>query len=120
VGRERSSDKDQTVRRKIDVAAAFAATEDRVPVLLMPRAEVPWADLGDLATKLLLCVDGTTSAKAIATATGSIATPQECARELAALARRGILQLEPDAGAAAGDEAEDELHLEVDVDLSRL
>ena len=83
----------------------------------MPRAEVPWAELGDLATTLLLRVDGTTSTGAIATATGTIATPKECAHELASLAERGILELDATGGAASDADAEE---LELDIDLSML
>jgi hypothetical protein len=130
VGRERSTDKDKTVKRRVDVAKAFATAEDSVelaatpgvpmdtiPTLIMPRADVPWAELSDLATKLLLRVDGATSTGAIATATGSIATPKECARELAALTQRGILKLEATGGAPSGDDAEE---LALDIDLSML
>jgi hypothetical protein len=119
VGRERSTDKDKTARRQIDVDAAFAAAEpreplDTVPKLVMPRADVPWSELGELPTKLLLRVDGSTSTRVIATSSGTIATPEECARELAALARRGIVELRP----AAPEDGE--LELELDIDLSML
>jgi hypothetical protein len=121
VGRDRSTDRDKTAKRQIDVAAAFAAAEgtaafDAVPVLVMPRADVPWSELGELATKLLLRVDGSASARDIATAAGTIAPPGERAREMAALAQRGILELRSkgDAGPDEGGE------LELDIDLSQL
>jgi hypothetical protein len=118
VGRERSTDKDKTARRQIDVAKAFAVAEnaprlDAVPVLIVPRANVPWSELGELATKLLLRVDGSTTTRDIATGTGSIAPPEECAREMAALAQRGLLELKS-TDAAADDEPE------LDIDLSGL
>ena len=118
MGRPRSTDNDKTAKRRIDVAAAFAEAEakpgpgalsrafETVPVLMLPRGEVPWGELGELATNLLLRVDGRTSTRDIATASGTIAAPEECAREMAALAQRGILELKsppaagPDDGAA--------------------
>ncbi|HEY5242198.1 MAG TPA: hypothetical protein VIJ22_12055 [Polyangiaceae bacterium] len=125
MGRARSTDKDKTVKRQIDVAEAFAAAErapkpgaslDAVPVLVVPRADVPWSELGDLATKLLLRVDGATTTRDIATAAGSIAAPEECAREMAALAGRGLLELKSTRGAEDGEA----LDLELDIDLSML
>jgi hypothetical protein len=94
------------VRRYIDVAAAFAATEsptrpavrelvplDAVPVLALQRADLPWDELGELATQLLLRIDGRSSAMEIVT--GHAFAPRECASELAALTRRGLLRLLP-------------------------
>jgi hypothetical protein len=64
---------------------------DAVPVLNVPRTSVPWADLGDLATQLMLRVDGATCTMRIVT--GTCATPNEGARELGCLARRGLVRL---------------------------
>jgi hypothetical protein len=85
VGRARSTDRDKTTKRQIDVAKAFADADgsafDTVPVLVVRRADVPWSELGELATKLLLRVDGTTTTKQIATVAGVIAPPKRvCAR----------------------------------------
>lgn len=110
---------DQTVRRRVDVERAFAETADEpptkpalvvamipagalervrplvpldaVPVLAVPRTDIPWAELGDLATRLLLRVDGSTCAMRIVT--GIEATPHECAGVLADLARGGLVRL---------------------------
>jgi hypothetical protein len=65
---------------------------DVVPVLAVPRTEIPWDDLGKLATQLLLRLDGTSHTMAIVT--GICATPNEGVRELAALVRRGLVRLE--------------------------
>jgi hypothetical protein len=94
------------MRRRIDVAAAFGETEkptrpavhelvplDAVPVLAVQRADLPWEELGELATQLLLRIDGRASAMEIVT--GHAFAPRECATELAALARRGLLRLLP-------------------------
>jgi hypothetical protein len=121
VGRARSTDQDKTTKRQIDVAKAFADADDApdaVPVLRVPRAELPWNSLGDLATKLLLRVDGSTTTRQIATAAGTLAPPEACAREMSALARRGLLELKSvrDEPAAQGEE----LELELDIDLSQL
>jgi hypothetical protein len=104
VSRPRATDHDRTVRRRIDVAAAFGAEErptrpavrmlvplDAVPVLAHQRADVPWDDLSALATQLLLRVDG--RARAMEIVTGNAGDPGECASELAALARRGLVRL---------------------------
>jgi hypothetical protein len=109
VSRPRATDTDRTVRRRIDIAAAFGAEEhptrpavqmpavrmlvplDAVPVLAHQRADVPWDDLSELATQLLLRVDG--RARAMEIVTGNTGNPGECASELAALARRGLLRL---------------------------
>jgi hypothetical protein len=64
---------------------------DAVPVLAVPRTSIPWADLGDLATQLMLRVDGETCTMRLVT--GTLATPNEGARELGVLARRGLVRL---------------------------
>ncbi len=115
MGRQRPAELSKTVRRRIDVAAAFAATEgsplDSVPRIVMPKGEIPWAELGELATKLLLRVDGAASTGAIGAALKGLATPKECARMFVALSQRGIVEL---ASKADGEE------LELDIDLSEL
>jgi hypothetical protein len=65
---------------------------DVVPVLAVPRADVPWTDLGELATQLLLRVDG--SSQTMSIVTGMSVPPNEGARELASLVRRGLLRIE--------------------------
>ena len=92
-----------TVRRRVDVSITFAEETptrpvvpalvplDAVPALAVARAEVPWDDLGSLATQLLLRVDGMACAMAIVTGAG--ATPREAARELATMVARGLLRL---------------------------
>jgi len=93
------------VPRRIDIAAAFGAEErptrpavrelvplDAVPVLAYQRADVPWDDLSALATQLLLRVDG---GPRDGDRDGNTGNPGECASELAALARRGVLRLLP-------------------------
>ncbi|HEY3820242.1 MAG TPA: hypothetical protein VGL81_23920 [Polyangiaceae bacterium] len=122
MSRPRSTDSDRTVRRRIDIAAAFEAEErptraavrelvplDAVPVLADRRAEDPRNDLSALATQLLGRVDG--RARAMEIVTGNSGSPRECASELAALARRGILRLLP---AIPADEA---IPLEIDLTM---
>jgi hypothetical protein len=90
----------------IDVAAAFEHNEvptrpavremvplDAVLVATHRPAEVPWDELSELETQLLLRVEGRVRAMDIVN--GNAVTPRECASELAALARRGLLRLEP-------------------------
>lgn len=104
MSRPRATDIDRTVRRRIDVAAAFGAEErptrpavralvplDAVPVLAFPRSEIPWDELSELATQLLLRIDG--RARAMQIVTGNTESPGACASELAALARSGIVRL---------------------------
>jgi hypothetical protein len=106
VSRPRATDSDRTVRRHVDIAAAFDAEErptrpavreliplDAVPVLALGRSDVRWRDVSELATQLLLRIDG--SARAMEIVTGNTGTPRECASELAALARRGLVRLRP-------------------------
>ena len=63
---------------------------DVVPVLTVPREDVPWQRLGELATELLLRVDG--HAQTMSIVTGATAPPYESARALAALASGGLLR----------------------------
>jgi hypothetical protein len=103
MGRNRVSARDATVRRKIDVTRAFAEETptkpvvpalvplDSVPELAVARGEVPWEDLGSLATQLVLRVDG--SACTMSIVTDVVATPLEAARELATLVARGLVRL---------------------------
>jgi hypothetical protein len=124
VGRKRATDTDRTVRRKIDVAAAFAGDDDpptspavrelvpldAVPVLALGRGDLPWGELDELSAQLLLRVDGKT--RAMQLVTGNARTPGECARELAALARRGLLRLLPPV-----QEGPDGVPLEIDLTM---
>jgi hypothetical protein len=172
VARIRELDSDQTARRQIDVAAAFAEETptiprhsearvlsqrpeaqgsasgvvdvvageaeydsqepssdsvrdsqpvpsmvplDVVPVLAVPRADVPWTSLGELATQLLLRVDGCSQTMSIVT--GMAVPPNEGARELAALVRQGLLRLEAPPGASPPEPSE-ETASELELDLS--
>lgn len=103
MSRPRTTDSDRTVRRHIDVAAAFEAEErptrpavralvplDAVPVLADRRSD---AGLSDLALQLLRRVDG--RARAMEIVTGNTGTPGQCASELASLARLGFVRLLP-------------------------
>ena len=103
--------------------AAFAAEEnptrpavrelvplDAVPVLARSAAELPWAELGELAAQLLLRVDGRT--RAMQLVTGNAGTPRECARELAVLARRGLVRL-----LSPATDAADGMPLEIDLTM---
>jgi len=64
---------------------------DVVPMLAVPRTDLPWTELGELATQLLLRVDGSTCTMEIVT--GVAAAPNESARELADLVGRGLVRL---------------------------
>jgi hypothetical protein len=89
----------------VDVAEAFATSEesptsptvhalvplDAVPTLAVPRTGLPWADLGKLATQLLLRIDGTRTAMSVVHVDAG--TPTEAARELARLAAAGLVRL---------------------------
>jgi hypothetical protein len=86
---------------------------DVVPVLAIPRADVPWKNLGELATQLLLRIDG--SSQAMAIVTGMTVPPIEGARELAALVRRGLLRLEAPPSASPADATASELELDLSV-----
>jgi hypothetical protein len=85
---------------------------DVVPVLAVSRTEVPWDDLGKLATQLLLRLDG--SSRTMTIVTGIASTPNEVVRELAALVGRGLVRLEtpPDANDSHGSP--------LDLDLSQV
>lgn len=105
MARDRSGNADRTLRLQIDVDKAFrdARTEeargevaavlppDATPVLAVPRAEIPWQQLDELSTKLLLRIDGTTSCVDLVDA--SDASPDQAAQALASLAQRGLVRL---------------------------
>jgi hypothetical protein len=106
VTKNRLSEALRTVKRRVDVAKAFADTAhdpptrpavqalvplDAVPVLAIARTQVQWDELGAVARELLLHVDGRRTAMSLVSV-GS-ATPREYARELAVLARLGIVRL---------------------------
>jgi hypothetical protein len=63
---------------------------DVVPVLAVPRAEVPWQELSELGTELLKRLDGQTHALSIVM--GTAAPPNEGIHELAVLADRGLVR----------------------------
>jgi hypothetical protein len=118
----RPNEFDRTVKRKVEVTAAFSADEvptrpavrelvplDAVPVLALQRSDLPWDELTELATQLLSRVDG--QARAMDIVSGNDGTPGECASVLASLARRGLLRLKP----PASDEAPP-----LEIDLTRL
>ena len=105
MGRDRVTEVDRTVKRYVDGADRFGASEepptspavhalvplDAVPALAVPRTGMPWADLGKLATQLLLRIDGTATAMTVIRV--DIATPTEAARELARLTAAGLVRL---------------------------
>jgi hypothetical protein len=104
MARDRSED--QTVKRVIDVAKIFgeAGQEiptkpavhtqvplDAVPILALPRAEVPWDSLGQMASQVMLRIDGTSCVMVISTDTGL--APADVANELASLVTQGLVHL---------------------------
>jgi hypothetical protein len=105
MARERDRDTDQTVKRRVDVARAFGEQEetptrpavhaqvplDAVPILALPRGEVPWDKLGEKASQVMLRVDGTTCVMVISTDTGL--APGDVASELGTLATLGLVHL---------------------------
>jgi hypothetical protein len=72
---------------------------DAVPVLAVPREEVPWDDLGPLATQLLVRLDGCACTMAIVTGIG--VPPRDGVRALAGLVSRGLVRLMTQADAQA-------------------
>jgi hypothetical protein len=124
VARKRQTDADRTVKKIVDVAAAFSVHEvptrpavrelvplDAVPILALERSDLPWDELTELATQLLLRVDG--QARAMDIVSGNAGTPGECASVLAALARRGLLRLKPPRDARADEGVPLEIDLSV-------
>ena len=105
MARDRGRDADQTVKRQIDVAQAFGDEHekptkpavhaqvplDAVPILALPRGEVPWDSLGQRASQIMLRVDGTTCVMVISTDTGL--SPSDVASELASLVTQGLVHL---------------------------
>jgi hypothetical protein len=104
MARDRSED--QTVRRVIDVAEIFKKAGeklptkpavhtqvplDAVPILALPRAEVPWDSLGQRASQVMLRIDGTTCVMVMSTDIGL--SPTEVADELASLVTQGLVHL---------------------------
>jgi hypothetical protein len=63
---------------------------DVIPILVIPRADVPWKELSELATQLVTRIDGKTHAMTLVM--GTSAAPNEGIRELAALADRGLVR----------------------------
>jgi hypothetical protein len=66
---------------------------DAVPALTVARSRVPWDEIGERAAQIVLRVDGEASAMEIVT--GLDFAPSDAARELAQLARRGVVHLLP-------------------------
>jgi hypothetical protein len=105
LARDRSGDVDRTVRRRIDVAKAFhdaRTTEARsevdaflpaesVPELAVPRPEVPWDELDELSTRLLLRIDGATGTMDLIV--DAEASPEQMTKALASLVERGLVCL---------------------------
>jgi hypothetical protein len=123
VSRPRATDNDRTVRRSIDIAAAFGEEEhatrpavrelvplDAVLVLACGRSEVPWDDLSALGRHLLLRVDGRACAMSIVT--NDAWTPAACSAELASLARRGFVRLR--------SSVSDDVAVPLEIDLTML
>jgi hypothetical protein len=77
------------IGRDAEIVAAHVPL-DVVPTLAVPFTEVPWHELGELATQLLRRVDG--NAHAMSIVMGLTAAPRDGARELATLVRRGLLR----------------------------
>jgi hypothetical protein len=88
---------------------------DAVPVLAVPRTEVPWDDLGPLATQLLLRLDGCSCTMAIVTGIG--VPPRDGVRGLAGLVSRGLVRLTTQAEAQT-PEVEVGALCELDLDMS--
>lgn len=123
MARDRDTDADQTVKRRIDVAKAFGDGReetptrpavhaqvplDAVPILALPRGDVPWDSLGEKASQVMLRVDGTTCVMVISTDTGL--PPTEVASELASLVTHGLVHL---VAPPSTMEAEAELELDL-------
>lgn len=124
MARDRSRDTDQTVKRRIDVARAFGHTGDEpptrpavhaqvpldaVPILAVPRGDVPWDSLRPTASQVMLRVDGTTCVMVIATDTAL--APADVVSELAFLVTQGLVHLI----APPSSEAQPPLELELDL-----
>jgi hypothetical protein len=88
---------------------------DAVPVLAVPRTEVPWDRLGPLATQLLLRLDGCSCTMAIVTGIG--VPPCDGVRALAGLVSRGLVRLTTQAEAQA-PELEVGAPCELELDMS--
>jgi hypothetical protein len=106
MARDSDRDADQTVKRTIDVAKAFGDVGeerptkpavhvqvplDAVPMLAVPRDEIPWDSLGQKTSQVMLRVDGTTCVMVISTDTGL--PPADVASELASLVTHGFVHL---------------------------
>jgi hypothetical protein len=97
---------DRTVKRKIDVERAFRDAEeptrptvvttvplDAIPVLALPREELPLSQLGRVTAQILDDIDGNRDAMSLATLRALL--PSKCVRELASLVVRGWVRLAP-------------------------
>jgi hypothetical protein len=81
---------------------------DVIPVLAVPRGELPWEELSELAKALVVHIDGYT--RTVAILRRSSAGAIEGIHELADLVRRGLVRLESPADRAAA----------LDLDLSNM
>lgn len=66
---------------------------DALPELAVADTDVPWRELGLLATELLLRIDGSKSTMSVVT--GLSAPPNDGVRALAHLVSRGLVRLVP-------------------------
>ena len=85
------ADEPKTARALGSVPVHALAPLDAIPFLTVARELIPWHELDELSTHLLLHVDGEACTMKIVT--GTAVTPSEGARILAALARRGLVRL---------------------------
>ena len=84
-------DEPKTARALASAPVHALAPLDAVPFLAVARELIPWHELDELSTHLLLHVDGEACTMKIVT--GTAVTPSEGARILASLARRGLVRL---------------------------
>jgi hypothetical protein len=89
-------DESPTMKRKREMAPHSAQVVmgiiplDVVPILAVAGSDVPWKELGELATRLLKRIDGRTDAMSLVMGAG--AAPSEGIRELAVLVDRGLVR----------------------------
>jgi hypothetical protein len=98
-------DEPKTGRAPATAPVHALAPLDAIPLLAVARELIPWHELDELSTHLLLHVDGEACTMKIVT--GTAVTPSEGARILASLAGRGLVRLvrtlEPRSGERADD-----------------
>jgi hypothetical protein len=81
------------LKRRLDEEVQVLVPLDQLPQLAIADTELPWPDLGSLATELLLRINGARTTMSIVT--GLSAAPNEGVRELASLVCRGFVRLRP-------------------------